>query len=61
MGKGLPRALSPAMEKRPRLAGRVSSVAGFGGGVLTALYMARKDLSANMLAHLLTDGVGLIL
>ena len=49
------------MEKRPRLAGRYLLVAGFGGGVLTALYMARKDLSANMLAHLLTDGVGLIL
>ena len=49
------------MEKRPRLAGRYLLVAGFGGGLLTALYMARKDLSANMLAHPLTDGVGLIL
>jgi hypothetical protein len=48
------------MEKRPRLAGR-ASFAGFGGGLLTALYMAQKDLSANMLAHPLTDGVGLIL
>jgi membrane protease YdiL (CAAX protease family) len=32
-------------------------VAGFGGLVLTALYVRRRDLAANMLAHWLTDGL----
>lgn len=36
-------------------------IAGFGGAVLTALYLLRRDLLANGLAHLLTDGVGLLL
>jgi len=36
-------------------------VAGFGGVVLTALYLWRRDLSANMIAHLLTDAVGFLL
>jgi len=36
-------------------------VAGFGGAVLTALYLVRRDLACNMLAHLITDGVGFLL
>jgi len=36
-------------------------IAAFGGAVLTALYLWRRDLVANGLAHLLTDGVGLML
>jgi membrane protease YdiL (CAAX protease family) len=36
-------------------------VAGCGGLVLTALYLLRRDLTANMLAHWLTDGVGFLL
>jgi len=35
-------------------------VAGFGGAVLTALYLWRRDLGANMVAHLLTDAVGFL-
>ena len=35
-------------------------VAAFGGAVLTALYLLRRDLSANILAHFLTDGVGFL-
>jgi len=36
-------------------------VAGYGGLVLTALYLLRRDLAANMLAHWLTDAVGFLL
>ncbi|HEX6883448.1 MAG TPA: type II CAAX endopeptidase family protein [Planctomycetota bacterium] len=36
-------------------------VAGFGGLVLTVLYLLRRDLGAAMLAHWLTDGVGFLL
>jgi membrane protease YdiL (CAAX protease family) len=36
-------------------------VAGFGGLVLTVLYLLRRDLGATMLAHWLTDGVGFLL
>ena len=36
-------------------------VAGFAGLVLTALYLWRRDLPCNMLAHFLTDGVGFLL
>jgi len=36
-------------------------VAGFGGAVLTGLYLLRRDLSANMIAHLVTDGAGFLL
>lgn len=35
-------------------------VAGFGGIVLTALYLLRKDLACNMLAHFLTDAIGFL-
>lgn len=35
-------------------------IAGFGGLVLTVLYVVRKDLSCNMLAHFLTDAVGFL-
>jgi membrane protease YdiL (CAAX protease family) len=35
-------------------------VAGFGGAVLTALYLWRRDLGANMVAHLLTNAVGFL-
>jgi len=35
-------------------------IAGFGGAVLTGLYLLRRDLSCNMFAHLLTDAVGLV-
>jgi len=35
-------------------------IAGFGGIVLTALYLLRKDLACNMLAHFLTDVVGFL-
>jgi membrane protease YdiL (CAAX protease family) len=34
-------------------------VAGFGGVILTALYMARRDLACNMVAHFATDAIGL--
>jgi membrane protease YdiL (CAAX protease family) len=36
-------------------------VAAFGGIVLTGLYLFRRDLSANMIAHFVTDGVGFLL
>jgi membrane protease YdiL (CAAX protease family) len=36
-------------------------VAGFGGLVLTVLYLRRRDLGAAMIAHWLTDGVGFLL
>ncbi len=36
-------------------------IAGFGGLVLTALYLMRRDLASNMIAHWLTDGVGFFL
>lgn len=36
-------------------------IAGFGGIVLTALYLWRRDLAANMIAHLLTDAIGFLL
>src|SRR5262245_10560786 len=35
-------------------------VAGSGGLVLTALYLFRRDLASNMLAHWLTDATGLL-
>jgi uncharacterized protein len=35
-------------------------VAGFGGIVLTALYLLRRDLASNMVAHFLTDAVGFL-
>ncbi len=35
-------------------------IAGFGGLVLTALYLLRRDLASNMVAHLLTDAVGFL-
>jgi uncharacterized protein len=36
-------------------------VAGFGGLVLTGLYLWRRDLASNMIAHFLTDGIGFLL
>ena len=36
-------------------------IAVFGGIVLTGLYLWRRDLAANMIAHLLTDAVGFLL
>ena len=36
-------------------------IAGFGGAVLTGLYLWRRDLGANIVAHLLTDGIGFLL
>ncbi len=36
-------------------------VAAIGGAVLSALYLLRRDLLANMMAHFLTDGVGFLL
>jgi len=36
-------------------------VAAFGGAVLTVLYLFRRDLGCNMLAHLITDSVGFLL
>jgi membrane protease YdiL (CAAX protease family) len=35
-------------------------VAGFGGGVLTVIYLWRRDLVATVVAHFLTDGIGLL-
>jgi membrane protease YdiL (CAAX protease family) len=35
-------------------------IAGFGGIVLTALYVFRRDLASNMIAHFLTDAVGFL-
>jgi len=36
-------------------------IAGFGGVILTGLYLWRGDLSCNMIAHFLTDGVGFLI
>ncbi|MDE2111745.1 MAG: CPBP family intramembrane metalloprotease [Alphaproteobacteria bacterium] len=36
-------------------------VAGYGGLVLTALYLWRRDLVCNMIAHWVTDGAGFLL
>lgn len=36
-------------------------IAGFGGLVLTALYLMRRDLASTMIAHWLTDAVGFLL
>src|SRR5262249_17048409 len=36
-------------------------IAGYGGLVLTALYLLRCDLASNMLAHWLTNGIGFLL
>jgi membrane protease YdiL (CAAX protease family) len=36
-------------------------VAGFGGLVLTGLYLWRRDLVSNMVAHFLTDAIGFLL
>jgi membrane protease YdiL (CAAX protease family) len=36
-------------------------VAAFGGIALTGLYLLRRDLSANMIAHFLTDASGFLL
>ncbi|WP_165191688.1 CPBP family intramembrane glutamic endopeptidase [Caulobacter soli] len=35
-------------------------VAGFGGAVLTALYVWRRNLTANILAHLIVDGCAVL-
>ncbi|MCI0365378.1 MAG: hypothetical protein L0219_16035 [Phycisphaerales bacterium] len=46
------------MRRRRRTArGTANSI----GLVLTALYLLRRDLASNMLAHGLTDGVGFLL
>jgi membrane protease YdiL (CAAX protease family) len=36
-------------------------VAGYGGLVLTGLYLWRRDLATTMIAHALTDGIGFLL
>jgi uncharacterized protein len=36
-------------------------VAGYGGVVLTVMYLWRRDLASNMIAHFLTDAVGFLL
>ena len=36
-------------------------IAGFGGVILTGLYLWRRDLGANIIAHLLTDAIGFLL
>jgi membrane protease YdiL (CAAX protease family) len=36
-------------------------IAGFGGMVLTALYVFRRDLASSVLAHFLTDAGGFLL
>ena len=36
-------------------------IAGYGGLVLTALYLWRRDLVSNMIAHWITDGAGFLL
>jgi membrane protease YdiL (CAAX protease family) len=35
-------------------------IAGFAGCLLTGLYLWRRDLACNMIAHLLTDGIGFL-
>ena len=35
-------------------------IAGFGGIILTGLYLWRRDLGANIIAHLLTDAIGFL-
>jgi membrane protease YdiL (CAAX protease family) len=35
-------------------------IAGFGGCILTGLYLRRRDLSTSMIAHLVTDGIGFL-
>ena len=35
-------------------------IAGFGGCILTGLYLWRRDLACSMTAHLLTDAIGLL-
>ena len=35
-------------------------IAAFGGAVLTGLYLFRRDLGANMIAHFVTDGVAFL-
>jgi len=35
-------------------------VAAFGGAVLTGLYLFRRDLASNMIAHFLIDGIGFL-
>ena len=35
-------------------------IAGFGGIALTVLYLLRRDLASNIVAHLLTDAVGFL-
>ena len=35
-------------------------IAGFGGAVLTLLYLWRRDLGCNMFAHIFTDAVGFL-
>jgi uncharacterized protein len=35
-------------------------IAGFAGCLLTGLYIWRRDLACNMIAHLLTDGIGFL-
>jgi uncharacterized protein len=36
-------------------------VAGVGGVLLTGLYLWRRDLTSNMIAHFVTDGIGFLL
>lgn len=36
-------------------------IAGFGGAILTGLYLWQRDLGANIIAHLLTDAIGFLL
>jgi membrane protease YdiL (CAAX protease family) len=35
-------------------------IAGFAGAILTGLYLWRRDLTCNMIAHLVTDAVGFL-
>lgn len=37
------------------------SIAGWGGAILTALYLWRRDLVCNVVAHWVTDGAGFLL
>jgi len=36
-------------------------VAGYGGAILTGLYLWKRDLTCNILAHFIGDGVGFLL